>query len=162
MKEVTIAIPHEGVFAQKIDPDDEPIKEVLLESDYDGPGVRMVSNQRFVPLLNRTDTMLQVRLIPRLAASAPSIKMDTRRTADLTFRLAVPRIAQIRHEVFFEVHGQDETQPRGACEITMYERYARRRPDSEDRIVRSTWVVLKNAVADDDEKGKPLFDRLIF
>jgi len=78
LSEIRINIPHTGV---------KDTEEPLLEENYNDPRARMLANQRFVILINRTTTHLQVRLIPRSSKTSPSVRVNER-IQDVSFRLA--------------------------------------------------------------------------
>lgn len=91
--ELSVEIPTDGVLTSA-----DGIKgklESLLEKNYTGPGVRMLSNQRFVPFLNFTDDYLQVRLVPRSSSTTPLMVLSDSRTTELSFRLAEANVSQI-------------------------------------------------------------------
>ena len=98
--------------------------EALLDQNYDGGGVRMLSNQRFIPFLFSSDTAVTVRLIPRTAAENTTIMINDRKTTEMGFRLAEANVSDIRALQFVSVRGQREKQKRGLVEVRMVEVYA--------------------------------------
>ncbi|ORY08604.1 hypothetical protein BCR34DRAFT_603462 [Clohesyomyces aquaticus] len=115
LREILINIPHTG--AKK---DIEP----LLEEDYDGPGARVLANQRFTATLNRTKEYLQVRLIPRSALKHPTMVINDRRTSEISFRFAEANVAPVRNPTFVGIHGRVEREGGlGVVKVEYYERY---------------------------------------
>jgi hypothetical protein len=75
LKELTIDIPIRSELYS--DYDRIGAVEPLLTSDYTGPGVRMISNQRLVPVLDQASDTLQIRIIPRSSSSDdPVLALD--------------------------------------------------------------------------------------
>jgi hypothetical protein len=120
LKELIIEIPHTGIYKDSHVRD----AEALIREDYDGLGVRMLNTQRFVPFLNRTDTVLQVRLVPRAARQNFVITINDKRTENLSFRLAEPVIADIKNKTKTPVGGFKHMIDRGQVTVNMYEKYA--------------------------------------
>lgn len=113
---VTVDIPMQTASSPK-DKEYEP----LLTDSYDGPGVRMISNPRFIPFLYNSEIqgwvkgktgvrvpVKHIELIPRSADDNYSIPMNLKgpeaiqwqgltdlRTTDLSFRLAEASIAPV-------------------------------------------------------------------
>ena len=90
-----------------------PGEEPLLDAQYYGPGVRMLSNQRFVPFLffNKATTTtsrdfdgstktvvnnanMHIELVPRSADDDYGIKLDDGKTMEIGFRLGEAPICQ--------------------------------------------------------------------
>lgn len=136
LKEILIDIPHEGATKAK------PTDEALLMSDYDGPGARMLSNQRFVIFLNRTSKYITARLIPRSGLDNLFLPINDTRTNEVSFRLAEPYIAPIKNEfgVMVRTNGVVRKLPRSQVSIMMYERY---QTTAGDKIVPTEWFVIK-------------------
>jgi hypothetical protein len=132
-------------------------EEALLDDNYYGPGLRMLSNQRFIPFLfyndeakdagNKVDNM-HIELIPRSADDNVTIKLNDKRTSELSFRLAEAPISKL--EVLTNVNVDGKQVSRGRVTITMTEWYKTvAYPHGEP--VSSTYVVLKRAVTDDKD-----------
>jgi len=136
LKEILIDIPHEGGYIIR------PHDEALLLEDYDGPGARMLSNQRFVIFLNRTSRFITARLIPRSAFDNLVLPINDVRTNEVSFRLAEPYIAPIKNEIGVRVRtdGVVKKRPRAQVSVMMYERY---QTPSGEKIVSSQWFVVK-------------------
>jgi hypothetical protein len=96
--------------------------EPLINAGSEGPRVRMLSNQRFVPFLNWTDEYLQVRLVPRSANEHPVIKINDNRTKEISFRLQEVDVPPIRTKSWVPIHGQNREQL-GVAKVAVYERY---------------------------------------
>jgi hypothetical protein len=133
LKEILIDIPNVGIYDTKFP------AEALLEKNYDGPGVLMLANQRFVPEINLTPTSMTIKIIPRSASSDPVMVIDDKKSDNLSFRLAEANISQIKIKTPTPVHGQG-VQDRGFVKVHMYEVYS-------NQTVKSVWFVVKNAVA---------------
>lgn len=131
-------------------------EEALLESNYYGPGLRMLANQRFVPFLYyaesgtpgmRADT-LHVELVPRATNDGFSIVLDDGKTNDLSFRLAEAPVSALKVLTNVNVGGQQQT--RGKVTVWMTEWYrTAATPQAPGEPVRSSYVLVKRAVVDD-------------
>lgn len=101
-------------------------KEALLTPTYDGQGVRMLSNQRFVPFLFNDDPgePLHVELVPRSADDGYAIMLNDRKTRELGFRLAEANISPVVVKTLVQIEGQQRRQERGLVEIKMTEWYS--------------------------------------
>ena len=131
-------------------------KESLLDSNYSGPGLRMLSNQRFIPFLffdevkeagNTADT-LHIELRPRSATDGFFIRLNDKKTSEISFRLAEAPISQL--DVLSNVNVDGRQVSRGKVVINMTEWYKTiSYPGGEP--VRSTYVLLKRAVTDDKD-----------
>ena len=114
MREIIINIPTTG----------PKNREALIDDTQLGPRARMLSNQRFVPLLNWTAEYLQVRLVPRSAKDHPTISLMDNRTTQISFRLEDVAIPLVQHPVRVAIH--DQIQPTLGCGLAtvfVYERY---------------------------------------
>ena len=96
--------------------------EPLINAGAEGPKVRMLSNQRFVPFLNWTDEYLQVRLVPRSAKEHPVIKVNDNRSKEISFRLQEVDVPAVRTPVWVPIHGGKREQL-GLAKVLVYERY---------------------------------------
>jgi len=57
--------------------------EALVGANYDGPGLRMLSNQRFIPFLfNNNDGKLHIELIPRSANDDFTLMINDRKSTE--------------------------------------------------------------------------------
>jgi hypothetical protein len=57
--------------------------EALVGANYDGPGLRMLSNQRFIPFLfNNSDGKLHIELIPRSANDDCALIINDRKSTE--------------------------------------------------------------------------------
>jgi hypothetical protein len=128
--------------------------EALLTPTYDGPGVRMLSNQRFIPFLFNDDPgkPLHVELVPRSTADDYAIVLNDRKTRELGFRLAEANVGPVVVTTLVDIDGERERQPRGKVDITMTEWYATPAfPKGE--AVASRYTVIKFATTDDVDVG---------
>ncbi|KAK6433131.1 hypothetical protein LTR95_010690 [Oleoguttula sp. CCFEE 5521] len=112
LAEVVVNLPHTGVTDV----------EALVDTNYNDPQARMLSNQRFVVYINRTTTHIQVRVVPRSAKPRPTIIMSDERTRDLSFRLAEVPIAAGIGPTTVNVHGQGK-QPGFRTKVQWEEKY---------------------------------------
>ncbi|KIX05661.1 uncharacterized protein Z518_03633 [Rhinocladiella mackenziei CBS 650.93] len=140
LREVQIDIPHRALnTGRKTD--------ALVRPDWSG-GARMLSNQRFVPFVNRTPDALQVRLVPRSAAEHPVIRMDDQRAADLSFRLSEVEVPTSEIKKWVTIEGQREREFLGYVVLDWYERY------EVGGVVSPVWqttTVLKRDVTEDED-----------
>ncbi|MCJ1385950.1 hypothetical protein MMC17_009075 [Xylographa soralifera] len=155
LREIVIDIPTTGLDPSGKDPD----KEALLDQNYDGPGVRMLSNQRFIPFLYYTDTSLSIRLVPRRAADNANVPINNHETDELGFRLAEANIAPVKPGQMISIQGNDPKHPefknknqkRGLAKVTMTEKYF----DSQRGMqpVETDYFVVKWATTDANADG---------
>ena len=120
LKEIGIEFPTTGITDPKIEP--------LLEQNYSGPGVRMLSNQRFIPYINMTKDYLQVRLIPRSGSSSPWIELGDDKTKEVSFRLAEANVSEVDPSRLSMINLEDKQKKkssdrRGVARVFVYERY---------------------------------------
>jgi hypothetical protein len=102
-----------------------PKAEVLLDANYDGPGLQMLSNLRFIPFLfNNDDGKLHIELVPRSANDNYTLTIDDRKSAELCFRLAEANVSQVKVSTFVDIVGERQRQERGLVNVTMTEWYA--------------------------------------
>jgi len=128
--------------------------EALLTPTYDGEGVRMLANQRFVPFLFNDDPgqPLHVELVPRSANDDYAIILNDRKTTELGFRLAEANISPVVVSTLVDIDGERQRQPRGKVSITMTEYYSTPAfPRGEP--VASKYTVIKWAKQDDVDIG---------
>jgi hypothetical protein len=130
------------------------LTEALLSSNYDGQGVRMLSNQRFVPFLFNDDPgePLHVELVPRSANDDYSIMLNDRKTREVGFRLAEANVSPVVVETLVQIEGEQRRQKRGKVLITMTEWYSTPAfPRGE--AVESKYALIKWATRDDEDLG---------
>jgi len=135
----------------------QPIKgkaprEPLIGADYDGPGVRMLSNQHFVPFILRdaTQALLHIELVPRSATLDKALPLGGNDTAELGFRLAECNISQIESITKVEIDGERKPQSRGKVLITWTEWYSTE-ADKDGEPVVNTYALIKQGITDDQE-----------
>jgi hypothetical protein len=146
--EIQIDLPNEGLDPGSKDPNQEP----LLTKSYAGAGARMLSNQRFVPLVYIDTDHLRVRLIPRTAGDSYQFELSDDKSRELSFRLAEPDVAHVRAGQFVPVKGSPgRPQFRGVAKVTMVEIYAA--GPSGTWPVTSTVEVVKWGTRDDEDKA---------
>ncbi|KAF1834717.1 hypothetical protein BDW02DRAFT_325202 [Decorospora gaudefroyi] len=128
--------------------------EPLLTPNYDGPGVRMLGNQHFIPFLENDPTKpyLHVVLVPRSANLDYALELSNKRTVDLGFRLAEANVAPVEKETYIEVEGMRKKVPMGKVIITWSEWYKTSAHPEGEAVVR-TYAVLKRRIRDDEEIG---------
>lgn len=102
-----------------------PPPEPLLRAPYSGEGARMLSNQRFTPLLFADAGRLRVRLLPRTVADGYRFSLGDAKSAEMSFRLAQPEVASVKAGVFLPMRGSPgKPQWRGLASATVVEMYA--------------------------------------
>jgi hypothetical protein len=136
--------------------------EPLLTDNYDGPGVHMLSNQRFVPFLfyhtaPQLGSVLHIELIPRSTALLDSngdsnfaIRINDAKTDEISFRLAEANICatQTKTQELIDGIPKDADHGRGECTVVMTEWYSTpARPKGEP--VATEYTVLKWDTRDD-------------
>ncbi|KAF2269961.1 hypothetical protein CC78DRAFT_508670 [Lojkania enalia] len=128
--------------------------EALLGRNYDGPGVRMLSNQFFVPILQNdaTKPFLHVILVPRAANFDYKLLCNDRKTVELGFRLAETNIAPTTpgKETYVEMEGKEKMVGVGKVLITWSEWYSTAAHPEGEAVVNS-YAVLKLKTRDDQE-----------
>jgi hypothetical protein len=128
--------------------------EALLTPTYDGPGLRMLSNQRFVPFLFNDDPglPLHVELVPRSADDGYAIMLNDGKTREVGFRLAEANVSPVVVQTFVDIDGEQRRQQRGVVEITMTEWYKTAAAPG-GAPVSSVYRVVKRSVQDDHDLG---------
>lgn len=129
--------------------------EALLTANYDGPGLRMIGNQRFIPFLynleeedGQSNGNLHIELVPRSASDDYALLIDDERSLDLGFRLAEANISPVVVTTYVGIDGVQGLQPRGKVTIRMTEWYSTAAfPSGEP--VSSTYDLVKYATTDD-------------
>ena len=116
LREIVINIPHatNNVVNAKTD--------ALLKPDWNG-GVKMLSNQRFMPFIARAKTFTQIRLVPRSADEHPVMRMDDLRTSEISFRLTDVDVPESVVKSWVQVKGEAKKTELGFVRVDMYERY---------------------------------------
>jgi hypothetical protein len=128
--------------------------EPLLMPEYSGPGLRMLSNQRFIPFLfhDTKNAPMHIELIPRSANDDYALICNDRRTAELGFRLAEPRICPMVTPTFVKVEGTRNKVPRGLVKVRWTEYYKTpNKPEGEP--VGDSYDVVKLDGTDDKDMG---------
>ncbi|KAJ9494738.1 hypothetical protein H2202_009814 [Exophiala xenobiotica] len=132
----------------------DAIHETLVSDTYDGAGVRMLSNQRFIPFLtydsSNNVSNMHIELIPRSTNLDYEIVLDDDRTAELSFRLAEPRISDVlANTTAVEVDGERRKLEVGKCLVRWTEYYSTSAfPDGEATPF-GTYAVIKTGATDD-------------
>jgi hypothetical protein len=147
--QIQIDIPNEGILPKDphatLDPDMEP----LLQQNYDGAGVRMLANQRFIPFYFTDTDHLRVQLLPRTAADRFLVTLDDDGTKDLSFRLAEAPIAHLHAGQFLDLDDSPGKPGfRGRCKVTMVEIYS---TTAGDWPVTTVIDVVKNPIRDPED-----------
>ncbi|KAK5046260.1 hypothetical protein LTR84_008403 [Exophiala bonariae] len=133
-----------------------PGKEPLLEGDYYGPGVRMLSNQRFIPFLffngprrEGGNGLMHIELRPRSADDNYAITTNDARTNDVGFRLAEAPISRVSIPSNVNIDGKNDDSM-GRVEIQITEWYKTTAyPDGEPIRHPMPYVLLKRQIPDD-------------
>ncbi|KAF8848464.1 hypothetical protein BDZ45DRAFT_718650 [Acephala macrosclerotiorum] len=125
----------------------------LLSSNYDGPGLRMFSNQRFIPFLYSSDAkskapVLHIELVPRSAKDDYILPMKDKRTSEAGFRLAEANISPMTVTIPTQIEGNDQMQMREQVTITLTEWYITSAAPAGTPVV-STYTVIKWNTTDD-------------
>lgn len=112
-------------------PPANPTVEALFTSNYDGPGLRMLSNQRFIPFLFHDDETggkgngtMHIELIPRSTNDGFAQVINDRRTTELGFRLAEANVSPIVVTTPVEIVGERRRLDVGKSKVIMTEWYA--------------------------------------
>jgi hypothetical protein len=116
LREIVIHIPNSP------DTSDSTKTDALITKEWSG-SVRLLSNQRFVTFLSRTDKYLEIRLVPRSAEVDPVIKLNDNRTADISFTLTDVEIPKTIVTKGFSIKGQRQNVDLGFARIDLWERY---------------------------------------
>lgn len=125
----------------------------LLTANYDGPGLRMLSNQRFIPFLYSPDAtatapLLHIELVPRSSQVVYALPMNDKRTSEADFRIAEANISPMSVTVPTQIEGSDLMQIREQVTVTLSEWYKTpAHPTGE--VVSSTYTVIKWNTTDD-------------
>lgn len=145
--EIQIDIPNEGIPIIPNHPD--PNAEPLLQQNYDGPGLHMLANQRFIPFLYYDTDHMRVQLLPRTAADNYQFVLNDRKSAEVGFRLGEANIAHVRAGQYVPVAGSGgAAQWRGVAKVTMVEIYA---TNAGNWPVTTVVEVVKWAVRDQED-----------
>ena len=126
--------------------------EPLLGANYDGPGLRMLSNQRFIPFLyNIINGRLHIELHPRSADAKYRLEINDKKTSELGFRLAEANVTKTINAQYVQI-GTDPKQPkqpRGVVSVAMTEWYSTTAAPDGDTPGPVMYKVIKNDVQDD-------------
>jgi hypothetical protein len=116
LREIVIHIPNtpDTTEATKTD--------ALISKDWSGRA-RLLANQRFVSLVSRTTSYLEIRLVPRSAEVNPVIKMNDNKTLEATFTLTDVDVPQTVVKKFFTIKGERQNVELGFARIDIWERY---------------------------------------
>lgn len=125
----------------------------LLNPNYTGPGLRMLSNQRFIPFLYSADAtsttpIMRVELVPRSAKDVYALPMGDGRTREADFRLAESSISPVKVPMPTQIQGMDLMQQREQVVITLTEWYQTLAAPTGSPVV-STYTVIKLGATDD-------------
>ncbi len=121
--EIGVSFPTVGIRNTK------PKSEALLDQDYSGPGVRMLSNQRFVPYLNVLQDYVQVRLLVRSADEGGSLVLIDGKSKEASFRFAEANVSPCTPSLIVPVLVQKvgdklpRQEMRSVARVVVYERY---------------------------------------
>lgn len=129
-------------------------REALLTPNYDGPGVRMLSNQRFIPFLFTDDTLplLHAEIVPRSSSLDYALVLNDDSSSQLSFRLAEANIAPVKVVSRVTIDGQMATKPMGKVIITWTEWYSTPANPGGEPVV-NDYTLLKQEVTDDQNVG---------
>jgi hypothetical protein len=125
----------------------------LLEQNYDGPGLRMLSNQRFMPFLYNQDNKLYISVIPRTAADSYSLVIDDGKSSEMSFRLAEANVSATTGDALTWVTIKSAGKPDVRQQVVMVqvvfsEVYSTAdKPDGE--AVQTTYRLVKKDVTND-------------
>jgi hypothetical protein len=139
LREIIINIPTTGVASPA---------EPLIDAGAPGPRARMLSNQRFVPLLNWTREYLQVRLVPRSGDANPVIEINDGRSADLSFRLEEVAVPPVRTLTWVPIHGEGRKEQLGLVSVNVFERYSTSAGDISAAPAPTNTLLVKRDVRD--------------
>jgi len=126
------------------------VEEPLLTPDYTGPGVRMVANQRLVPLATTrpwiTGSTLVITMVPRSASADAVLDINSRRLVEAGVRLAEANVDEkVRNQRRVKVRGSDGQTTTatdwGVAKVVLVETYT-------TGTARSSWNVFKKDVRD--------------
>lgn len=124
--------------------------EALLSTNYDGPGLRMISNQRFIPFLFHDDESggqangnMHIELIPRSTNDGFAMQINDRRTDEISFRLAEANVRPVFVSTAVTIDGQNTKQDRGLVTVQMTEWYATTAAPQGEPVAGPDCVVLK-------------------
>ncbi|KAH7227157.1 uncharacterized protein BKA55DRAFT_584232 [Fusarium redolens] len=125
-------------------------KEVLLTPSYDGPGVRMLNNQRFIPFLFTDEKlpMLHAEVVPRSSSLDDALQLNDFSSSQLSFRLAEANIAPVTVISKVVIDGQARTKPVGRVIITWTEWYSTPANPGGEPVI-NHYTLLKQNVSDD-------------
>ncbi|KAK2684103.1 hypothetical protein RAB80_002049 [Fusarium oxysporum f. sp. vasinfectum] len=125
-------------------------KEALLTPDYDGPGVRMLNNQRFVPFLFTDEKlpMLHAEVVPRSSTLDDALQLNDFSSSQLSFRLAEANISPVNVVTRVVIDGQVKPMEVGKVFITWTEWYSTPASPAGEPVI-NHYTLLKHSVTDD-------------
>jgi hypothetical protein len=138
--------------------DDGPIEALIGPDDYSGPGLRMLSNQHFVPFLTTdpTASLIHIELVPRTTNFDLPLILNDRKSTEMGFRLAEPNISPVVNVSFVQLDQQSINTAVGKVIVTWTEWY-RTTAAPEGEPVVSTYALIKRDLRDDNEAGGFVF-----
>jgi hypothetical protein len=125
----------------------------LLTPNYEGPGLRMLSNLRFIPFLYEPDAksmtpVMHIELVLRSAQDSYALLMNDRRTTEAGFRLEDANVSPMLVTVPTQIQGQGIMEKREQVQIMLTEWYITpAAPKGE--AVSSSYTVIKWTATDD-------------
>ncbi|RKK29751.1 hypothetical protein BFJ66_g13474 [Fusarium oxysporum f. sp. cepae] len=125
-------------------------KEALLTPNYDGPGVRMLNNQRFVPFLFTDEKlpMLHAEVVPRSSTLDDALQLNDFSSSQLSFRLAEANISPVNVVTRVVIDGQVKPMEVGKVFITWTEWYSTPASPAGEPVI-NHYTLLKQSVTDD-------------
>ena len=116
LREIVIHIPNTP------DPAAATKTDALISKNWTGRA-RLLDNQRFVIFVSRTETYLEIRIIPRSAEVDPVIEMNDNKTLEASFVLTEVDVPPTLVKKFFTIKGERQNLEFGFARIDMWERY---------------------------------------
>jgi len=116
LREIVIHIPN------KPDNTETTKTDALVSKNWSGRA-RLLANQRFVTFVSRTESHLEIRLIPRSAEVNPVIKMNDNKTLEASFTLTDVDVPPTLVKKFFTIKGERQNLELGFSRIDIWERY---------------------------------------
>ncbi|KAF4343950.1 hypothetical protein FBEOM_2107 [Fusarium beomiforme] len=125
-------------------------KEALLTPNYDGPGLRMLNNQRFIPFLFTDEKlpMLHAEVVPRSSSLDDALQLNDFSSSQLSFRLAEANISPVTVMSRVVIDGQVTTKQVGKVIITWTEWYSTPASPAGEPVI-NHYTLLKQNVSDD-------------
>ena len=128
--------------------------EALLTPNYDGPGVRMMSNQHFVPFLFTDDKepLMHIVLIPRSTNLDFALELKDAKTTELGFRLGEANLSPVQVTSMVDIDGERFNQKVGKVLITWTEWYSTAAHPEGEPVV-NIYPLIKMNKRDDQEEA---------